>query len=123
MLCQSTTKAGEPCRRHARAGSRFCWVHDPDYEPPRCEFRDALARAAVAAGEDMTLRDLLNDVFLRTWVVSEDSANAAWAVVVAGTKERAIELAAADAGPGPHGRWEAFLVDEFREHVAWSGAR
>ena len=27
-LCQGKTKNGEPCKRKAKAGSKFCWQHD-----------------------------------------------------------------------------------------------
>ena len=27
-ICQGKTKSGEPCKRKAKAGSKFCWQHD-----------------------------------------------------------------------------------------------
>lgn len=27
-ICQGKTKNGEPCKRKAKAGSKFCWQHD-----------------------------------------------------------------------------------------------
>ena len=27
-MCQGTTKSGEPCKRKAKPGSKFCWQHD-----------------------------------------------------------------------------------------------
>lgn len=27
-LCQGKTKSGEPCKRKAKPGSKFCWQHD-----------------------------------------------------------------------------------------------
>jgi len=30
--CEGTTRSGEQCKREARPGSRFCYVHDPERE-------------------------------------------------------------------------------------------
>jgi hypothetical protein len=40
--CEGTTRSGEQCKREAREGSKFCYVHEPDEEEGTADEAEAL---------------------------------------------------------------------------------
>ncbi|MGD2121135.1 MAG: hypothetical protein PVJ76_05295 [Gemmatimonadota bacterium] len=49
--CEGTTRDGDRCKRNARPGSRYCYVHDPERE-------EVGENGGDAGTEEMEIQDL-----------------------------------------------------------------